>query len=72
MCVLSHSCAGAAHDSRHGNGAGIVGDHQGVVIQFEFLAIKQGDGFVFFGHADDYIALQQRKIEGVHGLAQLK
>ena len=62
----------AAHDTGQGQGLAVVGDHQGVVTQGQFLVV-QGEQF-FFGvgvaHGDATVELGQ--IEGMQGLAQFQ
>ncbi len=46
-----HTAVLATHDAGNGQGAGVVGDHQGVGAQGHFLAVEQDELLALFGHA---------------------
>ncbi|MNZ51454.1 hypothetical protein D3C78_692690 [compost metagenome] len=62
----------ATHHAGDGQGALVVGDHQGVGAQGHFLAVQQHQLLASLGHAHADAALDLGKIEGMHRLAQLE
>jgi hypothetical protein len=62
----------ATHHAGHGQSAGVVGDHQGVGAQGNFLAVQQDQLLALFGHAHADAAVDFGEVEGVHRLAELE
>ncbi len=50
----------------------MVGNHQGIGLQFRFAAVEQDQRFVLFRHTNHDPALNAAEIEGVHRLTQLQ
>ena len=67
-----HTAVLATHDAGDGQGTFVVGDHQGVVAQFDVLAIQQHQAFAGIGQAHADAALDLVQIEGMHGLTQFE
>ncbi len=61
----------AAHHAGDGQGALVVGNHQGVGAQGDFLAVEQDQLLALLGHAHAHAAVDLGEIEGMHRLAQL-
>ncbi|CRM95440.1 hypothetical protein [Pseudomonas sp. 22 E 5] len=62
----------ATHHAGNRQGAGVVGDDQGVGTQADFLTIKQHQFLAFFGHAYADAAVDFGKVERVQRLTQLQ
>ena len=60
---------GTAHDARQRHNTGIVGNDQIVGGKGEILAVEQQQLFALLGPADDDMALNVIRVEGVGGLA---
>ncbi len=60
----------SAHDAGDCEGFFIVGDEEHFFAEFVFGAVEGGDGFAFFGGADDDFAIDVVGVEGVHWLAE--
>ena len=58
------------HHPGDGQGALVVGDHQGVGAQGDFLAVEQDQLLAVLGHAHAHAAVDLGKVEGMHRLAQ--
>ncbi|MNE49732.1 hypothetical protein D3C80_1442740 [compost metagenome] len=67
-----HAAVLATHHTGNGQGAGVVGDHQGIATQSDFLAVEQHQLLALFSHAHADPAVDFGEIEGMQGLAQLK
>ena len=61
----------APHHAGNRQGAGVVGNHQGIATQGDFLAVEQHQLLAFFSHAHADAAIDLREIESVQRLAQL-
>ena len=62
----------ATHHAGDGQGAVVVGDHQGVGAQADFLAIQQDQLLALFRHAHADAAVDLGEVEGVHRLAEFE
>ena len=62
----------AAEDPAHRQRFVVIGNHQGVSVQFRFAAVQQNQGFALFRHAHDDPTFDTIFIKGVHWLAQLQ
>ena len=62
----------AAHDTSQGQGIAVVGDHQGVVAQGQFLVVQGEQCFLGLGLAHGDAAVELGEIEGMQGLAQFQ
>ncbi|MNM88706.1 hypothetical protein D3C81_1009290 [compost metagenome] len=67
-----HTAVLATHDAGDGQGAGVVGDYQGVGAQGNFLAVEQDELLALFGHAHADAAVDFGEVEGVHRLAEFE
>ena len=50
----------------------MVGNHQGIGVQADFLPIQQGQLFALLGHTHADTTLNLAQVEGVHGLPQFQ
>ncbi|MCY1416514.1 hypothetical protein D9M71_320210 [compost metagenome] len=62
----------APHHTGDGQGAVMVGDHQGVGAQGNFLAVQQNEFLALFCHAHANATVDFGEVEGVHGLTELE
>ena len=62
----------ATHDAGDRQGAGVVGDHQRIATQADFLTVEQYQLLAFFGHAHADAAIDFGEIERVQRLTQLQ
>ncbi|MNC68345.1 hypothetical protein D3C75_1189280 [compost metagenome] len=59
-----------AKNAAHGQRFLLIGNHQGVCLEFSFVTIQQAQGFTFAGHTHHDTALNTIEVEGMHWLTQ--
>ncbi|MNN33913.1 hypothetical protein D3C81_1476920 [compost metagenome] len=68
----AHATVLSTHHTGDGQSTLVVGDHQGVGAQGDFLAVQQDYLLAFFRHAHADTAFDLVQIEGMHGLAEFE
>ncbi len=69
---IVHAGVVATEYPAHRQGFAVIGNHQGVGIQFGFAAVQQDQSFTLFRHTHDDTAFDTIFIERVHRLTQLQ
>ncbi|MNG98730.1 hypothetical protein D3C79_578800 [compost metagenome] len=62
----------ATKDAAHRQRFLVIGNHQGVCIQFGFAAVQQRQGFPLFGHTHHDPAFNAAQVESMHWLTQFQ
>ena len=70
--LFGHRAGAAAHDTGQGQGAVVVGDQQGVVVQLQGLVVQALQGLAGLGPAHANAAGQFGQVKGVQRLAQFQ
>ena len=72
MGVFGHAGGFTTENAGHGDRLLFIGNHQGVAVQADGVAVEQRQFFALLGHAYANGTVKGRQIEGMHRLAPLQ